>query len=112
MGTHANLLRYYYYLEFGQPGSIFTCSLALFSSGCNVVIASRKFDVLKSTADELKAGLPPTKTSPVTPIQCNIRKEEEVMQIYLYHLRIHFKYIVVVPKLDCASGFSVITVSG
>lgn len=65
--------------------SIFTRSLAFFSSGCNVVIASRKFDVLKSAADELKTLLPPTNKSQVTPLQCNIRKEEEVMQIYLYH---------------------------
>ncbi|XP_016012252.2 peroxisomal trans-2-enoyl-CoA reductase [Rousettus aegyptiacus] len=46
--------------------------------GCNVVIASRKFDVLKSAADELKTHFSPTIKSQVTPIQCNIRKEEEV----------------------------------
>ncbi|XP_015416098.1 PREDICTED: peroxisomal trans-2-enoyl-CoA reductase [Myotis davidii] len=58
--------------------SIFTCPLVVFSSGCNVVISSRKFDVLKSTADELKTTLPLTHQSQVTPIKCNIRKEEEV----------------------------------
>ncbi|KAM6178356.1 peroxisomal trans-2-enoyl-CoA reductase [Rhynchocyon petersi] len=46
--------------------------------GCNVVIASRKFDTLKSSADELRASLPPSIQAQVTPIQCNIRKEEEV----------------------------------
>ncbi|XP_006892015.1 PREDICTED: peroxisomal trans-2-enoyl-CoA reductase [Elephantulus edwardii] len=46
--------------------------------GCNVVIASRKFDRLKLTADELNASLPSNSQARVTPIQCNIRKEEEV----------------------------------
>ncbi|XP_007535729.2 peroxisomal trans-2-enoyl-CoA reductase isoform X1 [Erinaceus europaeus] len=46
--------------------------------GCNVVIASRKFDRLKSSAEELKARLPPDSQANVTPIQCNIRNEEEV----------------------------------
>ncbi|XP_004674371.1 PREDICTED: peroxisomal trans-2-enoyl-CoA reductase [Condylura cristata] len=46
--------------------------------GCNVVIASRKFDRLKSTANELKANLTPGNKAQITPIQCNIRKEEEV----------------------------------
>ncbi|CAD7680133.1 unnamed protein product [Nyctereutes procyonoides] len=44
--------------------------------GCNVVIASRNFDRLKSTADELRASLPPTNQAQVTPIKCNICKEE------------------------------------
>ncbi|KAM5228889.1 peroxisomal trans-2-enoyl-CoA reductase [Ctenodactylus gundi] len=46
--------------------------------GCNVVIASRKLDKLQSAAVELKATLPPTSQAQVTPIECNIRKEEEV----------------------------------
>ncbi|XP_006867918.1 PREDICTED: peroxisomal trans-2-enoyl-CoA reductase [Chrysochloris asiatica] len=46
--------------------------------GCNVVIASRQFDRLKSASEELKASLPPNSQVQVTPIQCNIRKEEEV----------------------------------
>ncbi|XP_054441656.1 peroxisomal trans-2-enoyl-CoA reductase [Pteronotus mesoamericanus] len=46
--------------------------------GAKVVITSRKFDVLKSTADELKTSLPPTHQSHITPIKCNIRDEEEV----------------------------------
>ncbi|ELW49196.1 Peroxisomal trans-2-enoyl-CoA reductase [Tupaia chinensis] len=44
---------------------------------CNVVIASREFKKLKTTADELKASLIPTNKAQVTPTQCNIRKEEE-----------------------------------
>jgi len=51
-----------------------------------VVIASRKFDRLKSTADELMASLPSASKAQVTPIKCNIRNEEEVMQIYLFYL--------------------------
>ncbi|KAK2506645.1 hypothetical protein MC885_018839, partial [Smutsia gigantea] len=46
--------------------------------GCNVVITSRNLDRLQSAAGELKAGLPPTSQSQVTPIKCNIREEEEV----------------------------------
>ncbi|KAB1279516.1 Peroxisomal trans-2-enoyl-CoA reductase [Camelus dromedarius] len=45
--------------------------------GCNVVIASRKFDRLKAAADELKAHMPPDNQAQVTPIKCNIRNEEE-----------------------------------
>lgn len=73
-----------------------------------MVIASRKFDVLESTADELKTTLPLTHQSQVTPIKCNIRKEEEVMEIYPYHLFIF--NIVVVPQLDYASGFPMLPV--
>lgn len=59
--------------------------------GCSVVIASRKFDRLKSTADELKASLPATSQSQVTPIQCNIRKEEEVNNLIKSTLDIYGK---------------------
>ncbi|XP_066135523.1 peroxisomal trans-2-enoyl-CoA reductase [Saccopteryx bilineata] len=59
--------------------------------GCNVVIASRKFDVLKSTADELQAGLPPTHQCRITPIKCNIRKEEEVNNLVQSTLDIYGK---------------------
>lgn len=61
--------------------SLLTCSLAVFFSGCNVVITSRNFDRLQSAAGELKAGLPPTSQAQVTPMKCNIRQEEEVMPI-------------------------------
>lgn len=50
-------------------------------TGCNVVIASRKLDRLKVAAKELAAKIPPTNSATVTPIQCNIRKEEEVKKI-------------------------------
>lgn len=49
----------------------------LLQLGCNVVIASRKFSVLKFTANEL-ATLPQIDKSQITPVQCNIRYEEEV----------------------------------
>ncbi|XP_039089110.1 peroxisomal trans-2-enoyl-CoA reductase [Hyaena hyaena] len=58
---------------------------------CNVVIASRNFDRLKSTADELKASLPPTSKAQVTPIRCNIRKEEEVNNLIKSTLDIYGK---------------------
>ncbi|XP_065736245.1 peroxisomal trans-2-enoyl-CoA reductase [Phocoena phocoena] len=45
--------------------------------GCNVVIASRESDRLKSAADELKASLPPTSQAQVTPIKSNICNDEE-----------------------------------
>ncbi|KAG8521016.1 Peroxisomal trans-2-enoyl-CoA reductase [Galemys pyrenaicus] len=59
--------------------------------GCNVVIASRKFDRLKSTADLLKANLSPNSKAQVTPIQCNIRKEEEVNNLVKSTLDIYGK---------------------
>ncbi|XP_044523460.1 peroxisomal trans-2-enoyl-CoA reductase [Gracilinanus agilis] len=49
--------------------------------GCNVVIASRTFDRLKSAAEELNAARLPSNPAIVTPIQCNIRKEEEVTSL-------------------------------
>ena len=49
-----------------------------------MVIASRKFDRLKSAADELNASLPPSIQAQVTPIKCNIRNEEEVKLISLF----------------------------
>ncbi|KAB0380367.1 hypothetical protein FD755_008151 [Muntiacus reevesi] len=59
--------------------------------GCNVVIASRKFDRLKSAADELNANLPPTIQAQVTPIKCNIRNEEEVKNLVKSTLDIYGK---------------------
>lgn len=47
-------------------------------AGSNVVIASRKLDRLNAAATELAAEIPSTSSVQVTPIQCNIRKEEEV----------------------------------
>ncbi|XP_045662641.1 peroxisomal trans-2-enoyl-CoA reductase [Ursus americanus] len=63
----------------------------LLQLGCNVVIASRNFDRLKSVADELKASLPPTNKAQVTPIKCNIRKEEEVNNLVKSTLDIYGK---------------------
>ncbi|XP_002712624.2 peroxisomal trans-2-enoyl-CoA reductase isoform X1 [Oryctolagus cuniculus] len=59
--------------------------------GCNVVIASRKLDRLKSAAEELKSSLPATSQAQVTPIQCNIRKEEEVNNLIKSTLAIYGK---------------------
>ncbi|XP_068941370.1 peroxisomal trans-2-enoyl-CoA reductase-like [Petaurus breviceps papuanus] len=58
---------------------------------CNVIIASRHFDVLKSTAEELNAALLPSNPATVTPIQCNIRKEEEINNLVKSTLDIHGK---------------------
>uniref|UniRef100_A0A7N5K9A5 Peroxisomal trans-2-enoyl-CoA reductase n=1 Tax=Ailuropoda melanoleuca TaxID=9646 RepID=A0A7N5K9A5_AILME len=63
----------------------------LLQLGCNVVIASRNFDRLKSVAGELKASLPPTNKAQVTPIKCNIRKEEEVNDLVKSTLDIYGK---------------------
>uniref|UniRef100_A0A3Q2GYB5 Peroxisomal trans-2-enoyl-CoA reductase n=1 Tax=Equus caballus TaxID=9796 RepID=A0A3Q2GYB5_HORSE len=59
--------------------------------GCNVVIASRNFDRLKSAAAELKASLPPSNQAQVTPIKCNIRREEEVNNLVKSTLDIYGK---------------------
>nr|KAF6450854.1 peroxisomal trans-2-enoyl-CoA reductase [Molossus molossus] len=63
----------------------------LLQLGCNVVIASRKFDVLKSTVDELKTTLPVIHKSQVTPIKCNIRNEEEVNNLVKSTLELYGK---------------------
>ncbi|XP_002749780.2 peroxisomal trans-2-enoyl-CoA reductase [Callithrix jacchus] len=63
----------------------------LLELGSNVVIASRKFERLKSAADELNASLPPTSQAQVIPIQCNIRKEEEVNNLVKSTLDIYGK---------------------
>ncbi|KAI6053820.1 peroxisomal trans-2-enoyl-CoA reductase [Marmota monax] len=59
--------------------------------GCNVVIASRKIERLKSAAKELKSTLPPSSQAQVTPLQCNIRKEEEVDNLIKSTLAIYGK---------------------
>nr|XP_012301782.1 peroxisomal trans-2-enoyl-CoA reductase isoform X2 [Aotus nancymaae] len=63
----------------------------LLELGSNVVIASRKFERMKSVADELKASLPPTSQERVIPIQCNIRKEEEVNNLVKSTLDVYGK---------------------
>ncbi|KAJ6665560.1 hypothetical protein lerEdw1_003403 [Lerista edwardsae] len=64
-------------------------SAELLELGCNVVIASRKLDRLKVAAKELAAKIPPTNSATVTPIQCNIRKEEEVEALMKSTLDLH-----------------------
>uniref|UniRef100_M3Y2Z1 Peroxisomal trans-2-enoyl-CoA reductase n=1 Tax=Mustela putorius furo TaxID=9669 RepID=M3Y2Z1_MUSPF len=59
--------------------------------GCNVVIASRNLDRLKSVATELKASLPPNNQAQVTPIKCNIRNEEEVENLVRSTLDVYGK---------------------
>ena len=49
-------------------------------SGCKVVIASRDLDKSKAAADEM------SKIGQVTPLKCNIRSEEEVKYVQIYHL--------------------------
>ncbi|CAI5762715.1 Uncharacterized protein PODLI_1B036531 [Podarcis lilfordi] len=61
----------------------------LLQLGCNVVIASRKFDRLKAAANELAAKIPSTVSAQVTPVQCNIRKEEEVEALVKSTLDLH-----------------------
>ncbi|XP_054978553.1 peroxisomal trans-2-enoyl-CoA reductase-like [Sorex araneus] len=57
--------------------------------GCNVVIASRKLERLKSASVEMKANLPANSQVQITPLQCNIRKEEEVNSLVKSTLDIH-----------------------
>uniref|UniRef100_A0A8C3VYX8 Peroxisomal trans-2-enoyl-CoA reductase n=1 Tax=Catagonus wagneri TaxID=51154 RepID=A0A8C3VYX8_9CETA len=59
--------------------------------GCNVVIASRKFDRIKFAADELMASLPPDNKAQATPIKCDIRNEEEVNNLVKSTLDIYGK---------------------
>ncbi|KAJ1184351.1 hypothetical protein NDU88_001159 [Pleurodeles waltl] len=61
----------------------------LLTLGCKVVIASRKLDKLKEAADELTASIPPSSPAVVTPLQCNIRKEEEVETLVRSTLALH-----------------------
>ncbi|XP_060117244.1 peroxisomal trans-2-enoyl-CoA reductase [Heteronotia binoei] len=61
----------------------------LLQLGCNVVIASRKLDRLIAAAKELAAQNPSADSATVTPIQCNIRKEEEVDALVKSTLDLH-----------------------
>jgi NAD(P)-dependent dehydrogenase (short-subunit alcohol dehydrogenase family) len=52
--------------------------------GANVVITSRKIDVLKKTAEEMQAeaaAANPGLTARVLPVQCDVRKPEEVDEL-------------------------------
>ncbi|XP_074884808.1 peroxisomal trans-2-enoyl-CoA reductase [Buteo buteo] len=63
----------------------------LLALGCSVVIASRKFDRLKAAAEELNNTFSSMCPAKVTPIQCNIRKEDEVEALVKSTLSLHGK---------------------
>ncbi|XP_063284609.1 peroxisomal trans-2-enoyl-CoA reductase-like [Pelobates fuscus] len=50
----------------------------LLELGCSVIIASRNGDRLKEAAKELTIKMSPSNPSVLTPLQCNVRREEEV----------------------------------
>ncbi|XP_050773118.1 peroxisomal trans-2-enoyl-CoA reductase [Gopherus flavomarginatus] len=64
-------------------------SADLLGLGCNVVIASRKLDRLQTAAKELAAKISSSNPVKVTPIQCNIRREEEVEALVKSTLDLH-----------------------
>ncbi|XP_014161906.1 peroxisomal trans-2-enoyl-CoA reductase [Geospiza fortis] len=70
--------------------SYFHVYLAL-QTGCSVVIASRKFDRLKAAAEELNNRFASMSPAQVTPMECNIRKEEEVEALVKSTLSLHGK---------------------
>ncbi|KAG8559948.1 hypothetical protein GDO81_017501 [Engystomops pustulosus] len=61
----------------------------LLGLGCNVVIASRKLDRLKETAENLVTQISPANPNRVTALKCNIRKEEEVESMVKTTLNIY-----------------------
>lgn len=46
--------------------------------GCSVVISSRNVERLEAAAQEMREKIPPSSPAHVTPLQCNIRNENEV----------------------------------
>ncbi|XP_072324780.1 peroxisomal trans-2-enoyl-CoA reductase isoform X2 [Scyliorhinus torazame] len=56
---------------------------------CNVVIASRKMERLREAAHHLSALIPSSSSATVTPIQCNIREEDEVKNLMKAALQLH-----------------------
>ncbi|XP_072117182.1 peroxisomal trans-2-enoyl-CoA reductase [Mobula birostris] len=56
---------------------------------CNVVIASRKIERLREAAEQLSAALVDSNPAKVTPIQCNIRKEDDVRNLMQKVLEFH-----------------------
>lgn len=48
------------------------------SLGCNVVISSRNSERLKAAAEEMRQKILDSSAATVTPLQCNIRNEDEV----------------------------------
>ncbi|XP_043934176.1 peroxisomal trans-2-enoyl-CoA reductase [Protopterus annectens] len=63
----------------------------LLQLGCSVIIASRKWERLEAAAKELASVIPPSSPAKVTPVQCNIRKEEEVKSLIRATLDLHGK---------------------
>ncbi|XP_037768550.1 peroxisomal trans-2-enoyl-CoA reductase [Chelonia mydas] len=64
-------------------------SADLLGLGCNIVIASRKLDRLQAAAKELAAKISSSNPVKVTPIQCNVRREEEVEALVKSTLDLH-----------------------
>ncbi|XP_072902377.1 peroxisomal trans-2-enoyl-CoA reductase [Hemitrygon akajei] len=56
---------------------------------CNVVIASRKIERLREAAEQFSVALVDSNPAKVTPIQCNIRKEDEVKNLMQKVLEFH-----------------------
>ncbi|XP_060684200.1 peroxisomal trans-2-enoyl-CoA reductase [Hemiscyllium ocellatum] len=56
---------------------------------CNVVIASRKIERLRETAQQLSASVLPSSSAKITAVQCNIRKEDEVRNLMRETLQLH-----------------------
>uniref|UniRef100_UPI0037E8BAEB peroxisomal trans-2-enoyl-CoA reductase n=1 Tax=Semicossyphus pulcher TaxID=241346 RepID=UPI0037E8BAEB len=56
-------------------------SAELLELGCSVVISSRKAERLEAAAQEMRQKIPPSSPACVTPVTCNIRKEDEVKDL-------------------------------
>ncbi|XP_028663364.1 peroxisomal trans-2-enoyl-CoA reductase [Erpetoichthys calabaricus] len=63
----------------------------LLSLGCSVIIASRNKERLTRASEELSVKIPASSPAKVTPVQCNIRNEEEVKGLIDTTLRLHNK---------------------
>ena len=53
--------------------------------GCRVMIASRKEEVLKNAAEELRAVIPDSSPAKLEWMTCNIRKEEQVLILHFFN---------------------------
>ncbi|KAG2459337.1 PECR reductase, partial [Polypterus senegalus] len=60
-------------------------------TGCSVIIASRNKERLTRASEELSVKIPPSSPAKVTPVQCNIRNEEEVKGLIDTTLHLHNK---------------------
>ena len=52
------------------------------------MVASRKYERLEKTAEELRSALPKDNAPRIVPMECNIRKEEQVLILLSYLLLI------------------------